>query len=83
MEGWISVKDRLPEKEGRYLVSYKLDVDMGDDGEPYDIIDVEVMHFFADPQREFSWDDNYYEYTTDEILAWMPLPEPYTSEVEP
>ena len=60
---WIPVTERLPEKEGQYLVS--CDTDYG----------VEVGRFYIDEdgERYFGCDWN----DPDDINAWMPLPKPY------
>ena len=60
---WIPVSERLPEKEGQYLLS--CDTDYG----------VEVGRFYIDEdgERYFGCDWN----DPDDIIAWMPLPTPY------
>ena len=60
---WIPVSERLPEKEGQYLLS--CDTDYG----------VEVGRFYIDEdgERYFGCDWN----DPDDINAWMPLPKPY------
>jgi hypothetical protein len=67
---WISVKDRLPEKEERYIVNA---IDYRDEIVVYDL-------WF----KEGKWyidDDCNGEYQIDEydgkVLYWMPLPKPY------
>lgn len=62
-ERWIPVTERLPEKEGQYLVS--CDTDYG----------VEVGGFYIDEdgERYFGCDWN----DPEDIVAWMPLPLPY------
>ena len=61
-ESWISVKDRLPEKNGAYLVFC--------DGES-------VFSAFYERGREHSeWTDDYEEYCDLDVSHWMPLPEP-------
>lgn len=63
---WIPVTERLPEKEGQYLVS--CDTDYG----------VEVARFYIDEDGEkyfgCDWND------PDDIEAWMPLPPSYQGE---
>lgn len=66
--GWISVKDRLPEKNGEYLVSLC-------DG-PY------ITSALYERGRQVSeWTDTIEEYLDYQVAHWMPLPEP-PKEVE-
>lgn len=79
--GWIPVSKRLPEKYGDYLVAWK-PLHMSAE----DIIKKvgrEVPHFYEiveyDPDDEALWigsiEQAHGEY---EIIAWQPLPLPYT-----
>lgn len=61
--GWISVSERLPEKEGLYLVSVK-----NDHERRYS----KTCWFHS----ENDW------FARQDIIAWMPLPEPYKAEKE-
>ena len=62
---WIPVEDGLPEEEGQYLVSCDSD------------FAIEVARFYIDSEDEedrwfgCDWND------PEDIVAWMPLPEPY------
>ena len=67
---WIPVSERLPEKTGRYLITYcyrdKIETQEavyveGEEDKWYDITDIEI---------------------TLAVIAWMPLPEPYNAESE-
>ena len=58
---WISVEDRLPEREGRYLCVKRI----GKSGAVY----VQLMN---GDSYGFSMDHFY----TDDVTHWMPLPEP-------
>ncbi len=63
---WIPVTDGLPEEEGQYLVSCDSD------------FAIEVARFYIDDEddeedRWFGCDWN----DPEDIVAWMPLPEPY------
>lgn len=71
--GWISCSESLPEEYGSYLVAWKT----------IPMIDRIHTHFYEilefDPDDEALWTGiirqaNGLEY---EIIAWMPLPEPY------
>ena len=76
--GWIPVKERLPEWEGRYLVTF---------GNPRRV----GLAGYGTCQRDifgkeigFGWYDLHEGeyYSRDAIIAWMPLPEPYREERE-
>ena len=69
--GWISVKDRLPETEGHYLVFY------GDSGflslgvcDEKDCVYVAYLS-----QKHRAWWDVEFNKETQNITHWMPLPE--------
>ena len=65
--GWISVKDRLPKKDGKYL-TYTIS--------PTDTIYSDL--FF----KNGIWyiDNGCYDSTIGEVTHWMPLPKPYKSK---
>ena len=67
---WIPVSERLPEKDGGYL-AYIID--------PHDVRERYSMtcEFFAPNSW---WPDD--ECSSDNVVAWMPLPEPYKEEGE-
>lgn len=70
MSRWIPVSERLPEKEGYYLVS--TDINNYGDGR-------EVAWFCDDADGKYfscEWSD--YE----SVTAWMELPEPYKEKTE-
>lgn len=80
---WIPVSERLPEKYGSYLVAWK----------PCNMIEEYVVkrsgapHFYEileyDPDDESGWIESIEQATGEyEILAWMPLPEPYRESEE-
>ena len=60
--GWIPCSERLPEEYGNYLVTTDKDVDIGT---------------FNPNKAKWSCCDADGFYWTHDILAWMPLPEPY------
>ena len=73
-EQWISVDERLPDKEGKYLVTV------------YDGITPNVLYFYKRypycnrgirTDRPVWCDcDNYVDFEEDSVTHWMPLPEP-------
>lgn len=72
IDRWISVKDRLPEDDGKYMVWYKgeldiceFDVESQTFGYTYDDYDEMYSHLVC-------WDDG----MDKDITHWMPLPEP-------
>ena len=81
---WIPVSERLPEKYGSYLVAWK----------PCNMSEADVVkkcgspHYYeiveCDSDDEAVWIGGIEQATGEyEILAWMPLPEPYReSEVD-
>lgn len=62
-DGWISVDDRLPEEP-----------EIGEDG--YIVQEKYVCEPFSAYWDGERWTDSNYE-PIDEVIAWMPLPEPY------
>lgn len=74
--GWIPVSERLPEKDGRYLVTCP---SLGDD------LEVSTAWYGTPlmPIRPvkgkcfFDSDDEWGDVPYDDVLAWMPLPKPY------
>ena len=78
---WIPVSERLPEKPGQYLVFYhgvviKNNIDLMWYGKP-SMPNIEVnrkkKYFY---RSDSEWGDIIY----DEVIAWMPLPDPYKGE---
>lgn len=79
MSEWISVKDRLPKKDGRYLTWHKwYNNDM------YDVRyfakcleDVDDYDFYNRKHSGFyDYSSEYGHYEIDDITYWMPLPKP-------
>lgn len=71
---WIPCSERLPEENGRYLVTFpslinKLRVDILWYGRPT-FPETDHPCFYAS-------DDEYGDVEYDDVVAWMPLPEPY------
>lgn len=76
---WIPCSERLPEKDGRYLTTYPL------------IRDMKWVHILwygepSMPSRNVQgkvWyvsDEEYGDVPYDDVIAWMPLPEPYRED---
>ena len=61
---WISVRERLPKTDGRFLVTIK-----GRSGKPH----VEMRNFHAGSQK---WESQY-GWREENVLAWQARPRPY------
>ena len=80
---WIPVSERLPEERKKCLVTfrggyvgimcYASDLYGVDE---YDFCDEKGMAGWFDYDRELG------HYSRDDVIAWMPLPEPYKAESE-
>ncbi len=84
MDNWIPTKERLPEKDGNYLVTIG-GWDSNSNcicirGFAKKLCSVDDF-FFSDKNYPgwYEYDDNciYHELVSDAILAWMPLPKAY------
>lgn len=77
VQEWISVKDRLPEKDGCYIVTACDEGCSCGDGIWYDTVVIEAEHY----KGEWSWNENGTEYDiTCFVTHWMPLPQPTKGE---
>lgn len=75
---WIPVSERLPEKEGRYLVTFR------SERKTY-LVGYGNCRMSVDGKKiGYGWYDLHYAIYFDEksIIAWMPLPEPYRESEE-
>ena len=72
---WIPVSERLPEEDGQYLITVKYK-HINDD---YDDIFAEHGEWF-----DGKWDNTIFGHCgeVENIIAWMPLPQPYKTESE-
>lgn len=83
MNKWIKVKDKRPEHETRVLVTVKEGTEMP---AGYSTIpQVWTAYYFE--ADEDCWYPRFYldgmnAPITDEVIAWMPLPEPYGEEAD-
>ena len=71
-EAWIPCKERLPDKRGFYLITFKT----GGDGRSV------VMKFYRTESNLWTDDgmNRGFYLLPDEVTAWMPLPEPKEAE---
>ena len=79
VQEWISVKDRLPDKTGRYLVIKNRIAPDYLGGNRTDIV---ILRFFVDkgfrmPTHIPDWIN---EEINDEVTHWMPIPQPPKGE---
>lgn len=71
--GWIPVSERLPEKDGRYLVTFKYGIKVcmvGYGSCKRTVLGYPIGHGW------YNLEEAQY-YAEDSIIAWMHLPEPY------
>ena len=76
--GWIPVTERLPEEDGRYLVTFKYGIKVcmvGYGSCKRTVLGYPIGHGW------YSLEEAQY-YAEDSIIAWMHLPEPYKEEDE-
>lgn len=64
---WIPVSERLPEKDGLYLVTYMVWKPVMD----FSLFKMKKWHGLVRGE----WTDYWYP-----VMAWMPLPEPYKED---
>ena len=73
VQEWISVEDRLPDKDGCYIVTACDEGCSCGDGIWYDTVVIEAEYY----KGEWSWNENGTEYDiTDFVTHWMQMPEP-------
>ena len=81
-ERWIPVSERLPEKSGRYLVTRGLKACNSIWNRVYIINYTDLMGLI---KEKIFWTGNVGKsdfQEIDDVVAWMPLPEPYKGEQE-
>ena len=81
-ERWIPCSERLPEKNGRYLVTRGLKACNSIWNRVYIVNYTDLMGLKAE---KIWWDGNVGKSDfepIDDVIAWMPLPEPYKGEKE-
>ena len=80
---WIPCSERLPEEYGEFLVTMTEKAKAKDLGVDIDENYIRKMRYNSNgwqlPRHIPSWIN---EAVKDEVLAWMPLPEPYKTESE-
>ena len=77
VQEWIPVDDRLPDKDGCYIVTACDEGCSCGDGIWYDTVVIEAEHY----KGEWSWNENGTEYDiTDLVTHWMPMPNPPKGE---
>ena len=79
--GWIPVTERLPEKEVRVLVTIMHHKWIADPGHRDQCTHPEWLDEYEMISAFSAIGDLNHTYPIDEVLAWMPLPEPYHPEV--
>lgn len=77
VQEWVSVKDRLPDKDGCYIVTACDEGCSCGEGIWYDTVVIEAEHY----KGEWSWNENGTEYDiTDLVTHWQPMPQPPKGE---
>ena len=79
---WISVEDEPPKENGRYLVRYKRDVNLGDEETVHED-EIRIMRFFVDDGWRYPIICNdYVRLVNEAVTHWMQLPAPPKEETE-
>ena len=78
---WIPVSERLPDNETEVLFQYRYGQSMR---VGYHIHDSTIYPFGYEDGNETGWYDSEDNFIcgSDEVIAWMPKPEPYQAESE-
>lgn len=80
-EHWISCKERLPEKDGDYIVTFEKGY-----ASDYGLDPIGIAPFEVDCEGFGIWQEQFDTHTLGSlgsdwvdinVIAWMPLPEPY------
>lgn len=82
---WISVTERLPEEDVEVLITYRYKEGEGDTSHAHiDITTYGQMYFGGNKVGDHKHWRQPFEYFTSnyEVVAWMPLPEPWKGEQE-
>jgi len=78
--GWIPVSERLPEENGHYLVTYH-EWSKGEYLPEFDLTYAKILRFYRGEFKMPVCCNNKIEQDIGrEVIAWMPLPEPYREE---
>lgn len=80
---WIPVTERLPEKAGQYMCYHKSDVILvcAFTNDAYKLDKYDFTEYKGKKKALFYKYDSEYGFYEFDVVAWMPLPEPY-EEVE-
>lgn len=80
---WISVEEKLPEEEGQYIVTTKFGIKISSfSNNLYKLDKYDFADYKGKQRKGFYNYDSEYGYFEQDILAWMPTPEPYREDEE-
>ena len=74
---WIPCSEMEPKKSGHYLCTHS---GTGIVSPDYYTTQEQAEELFADPEDEYLDLEEYIGWTSKNVIAWMPLPEPYRAE---
>ena len=74
---WIPCSEMEPKKSGRYLCTHS---GTGIVSPDYYTTQEQAEELFADPEDEYLDLEEYIGWTSKNVIAWMPLPEPYRED---
>jgi len=80
---WIPCSEMLPEEDVKVLITYRYKEGEGDTSHAYiDITTYGQMYFGGNKVGDYKhWREPFEYFTSNyEVVAWMPLPEPYKGE---
>lgn len=80
---WILVSERLPDEWEKCLVTFKNEY-VGIMCYALNLYKVDEYDFYAKKGKAgwYDYDSEWGYYSRDDVVAWMPLPEPYGAESE-
>lgn len=72
---WIPVMEKLPEKDGKYLVWAVMSYTPDHADEPCDYQQIAIASFLSG-----KYGSDFYGNNLEKVIGWMPLPDPYVPQ---